>query len=218
MINQFLSFFLQKNCPLCQRPSPQIICNYCEQKIKSEQRDLKECIIKIKDYQIIIWGKYDGYLKRAITDLKYNNKPELAKLLGTYLGKLWLNFYKNKLIEKYTVVPIPLHPKKIKIRGFNQAELIADGFCEITGFPHLPHLLSRVKNTEAMFSLTPSQRQANIHQAFTIGKDYHRFNRLSEVIIIDDIYTTGTTVEEAIKVLHTLQIKVQGLGALASSR
>lgn len=212
----FFSFLFKPVCPLCQRTGKKLICEYCERKLLS--CELPQHHFKVnQNYFLFIWGHYENYLKRAIFSFKYDRTPELGQVFGELLAQSWA---KNNLVKNHhqiTIVPIPLHPQKLKERGFNQGELIANSFCKIMGYQHLPNLLTRVKNTDAMFGLNATQRQANITQAFTLGKDYPKFNRQHSVIILDDIYTTGATVEEAIKVFNTLQIKVIGVIAIASS-
>ncbi|MGI0482332.1 ComF family protein [Geminocystis sp. CENA526] len=214
MLNNILSLFLKSNCPLCQRSSDNIICQYCEQK-------LRRCQLTNynksgpQNYLLFSWGKYDNYLKRSIAALKYDKNKPLGELLGEWLGEAWLQSGNKKTYEKLTVIPIPLHPEKLKIRGFNQAELIAKGFCYVTGYQLKTQLLIRVKNTEAMFSLTPQQKQANIDKAFSIGKDYQKISKTQPILIVDDIYTTGTTVNEAIKVLSKAKLKTLGVATVS---
>ncbi|MGY6529908.1 MAG: ComF family protein [Cyanobacterium sp.] len=215
-MNSFLSFFFKSACVLCERQTNGIICDYCHSQLVSCK--VPNPLVKTdKDYSLFLWAKYENYIKRAIFSFKYESKVELGEVFGQFLAQEWIN---NRLLKKgqmITVVPIPLHPQKLKERGFNQAELVSKSFCEITGYRHLPHLLKRVKNTDAMFTLSPTERKINITQAFTVGKDYPKFNRQHSVIILDDIYTTGATVEEVIRVLKTLQINVLGVIAIASS-
>jgi len=162
-----------------------------------------------------VWGEYGGTLKRAIAALKYEGNPQLAKPLGGWLAESWLSF-PELAIDNLTVVPIPLHPEKLKQRGFNQAELLAASFCELTGLPLQRHGLERVKNTQALFALTPQQRKAEMKDALSLGKDFRRRLPRDRVLLVDDIYTSGTTVKSAIKILRESGISVYGTVALAS--
>lgn len=214
MLNNILSLFLKSNCPLCQRSSDNIICRYCEEKLRHCQlTDYKQ--FSSQNYLLFSWGKYDDYLKRSIASLKYDKKKEIGVLLGNWLGKAWLESGNKKNYSQLTIIPIPLHPEKLKKRGFNQAELIARSFCDVTAYQLKTQLLMRVKNTEAMFSLTPQQKKANIDKAFRIGKDYEKINKMQPILIIDDIYTTGTTVNEAIKVLTNAKLKTLGVATIS---
>jgi ComF family protein len=162
----------------------------------------------------IAWGEYSGALKRAIASLKYNNHPELARPLGQWLAQSWLSA-QLPIKKSVIVVPIPMHPDKIAQRGFNQAELIAQSFCEATGLPLKRHGLARIQATEAQFKLSPQAREQNLAGAFALGKDFLRQRPTETVLLLDDIYTTGATVRSAAQVLRRQQISVWGVGAVA---
>lgn len=200
------------SCPCCGRRSPTLICVDC-------QRQLQTCQLKSSHlserglFPLIAWGSYAGPLKRAIAHLKYDQHPELGVLLGQWLAESWLN-HPTLPTGAITVVPIPLHPEKLKLRGFNQAELIARGFCRTTGFPLAPHGLTRQKNTAAMFELSLADRQRNIMNAFRLGsglKTHH------QVLLCDDIYTTGTTIQAAAQTLQSHSISVCGVVVVAAT-
>ena len=115
-------------------------------------------------------------------------------------------------------VPIPLHPNRCKQRGFNQAEIIAKGFCQLTGYKLYSSGLKRIRDTQQMFGLNPAERQNNVKNAFILGKDLAQLPSSSSILLIDDIYTTGTTAREAAKVLQANGITVLGIAAIASSK
>ncbi|MCU0534251.1 MAG: ComF family protein [Hydrococcus sp. Prado102] len=130
----------------------------------------------------------------------------------------WLNCSPYKQTKKITVIPIPLHAKKLQARGFNQAELIARSFCRITNYSLQAQGLERVKETQAMFSLNSlDDRKNNLRDAFVLGKGLKKGGSVSPVLLIDDIYTTGTTVNEAAKLLRDRNILVLGVGAIAKT-
>lgn len=214
MLRSLLSLFVQSLCPLCQRQAQDILCTYCQQKIGSNR--LSAWVTKTPgSLPILAWGKYEGQLKRAIALLKYENKPQLGILLGEWLGQSWLNTPQGKKIHKLTVVPIPLHEHKLKLRGFNQSTKIAQGFCQVTGYTLNPQVLIRVRNTEAMFGLNPQKRQENIHNAFIINKNFYSTAARSPILLLDDIYTTGSTIKEAYQALARNHINVYGAAVVA---
>lgn len=214
LVKSFLNLFLKSNCPLCQRPAAGEFCPYCH-------KQLQRCQLTEpgrfwhSEQRVFVWGEYGGALKRAIAALKYDGNPQLAKPLGGWLAEAWLSF-PELAIDNLTVVPIPLHQEKLKERGFNQAELLAESFCELTGLPLQRHGLERVKNTQALFALTPQQRQAEMKNALSLGKDFRRRLPRNGVLLVDDIYTSGTTVKSAIKILELSGISVYGTVALAT--
>ena len=238
MLKQLLSVFLQSRCAFCQRTTPATLCEYCQQKLLSHQ--LPKSVAKHSPYRgksslddvplgyaernlgcrpvrkayrnmpVFAWGKYEGQLKRAIALMKYDNKPELGRVLGELLGQAWLD---SDLIKprKITVVPIPLHHKKLKSRGFNQAQIIAQSFCQITGYSLNTQALIRVRETKAMFDLNPDERVKNLQGAFKVGKKLPKH----PVLLIDDIYTMGTTIRECANVLS--EVEVIGVAVVAKT-
>jgi len=212
-----LTLFLESACPLCQRSSPQVFCPAC-------QRQLQSCRLATSSQSqsgsvpLYAWGAYGGALRRAIAAMKYNNQPHIAHPLGQWLGQGWLNaakLHSPKLVGKPpVVVPIPLHPEKQRKRGYNQADLLAQGFCQVTGLTLQPHGLERTKETDAQFSLSADDRAQNLAGAFSVSRDLKRRSSLS-VVILDDIYTTGATANSAIQAFQQHNIAVAGLVVLA---
>ena len=212
MLKQLLSVFLESRCSFCQKTSPQTICQYCSDRLLTHQFLQRDRNLWWGDLPILAWGKYEGQLKRAIYKMKYHDRPEIGLVLGELLAKAWLaaNVIEAK---KVTVVPIPLHHHKMRERGFNQAEQIARGFCRLTGYDLSPHALVRTRETKAMFDLSPQERSQNLRGAFVLGK-----KRPSHpVLLLDDIYTMGTTVKESAKILRQHKIEVIGSVVVAKT-
>jgi ComF family protein len=214
-VKALLSLFLKPNCPLCDRPATTELCDYCE-------RQLLRCrfppgVKFTSEVPLCVWGQYKDVLKRAIAALKYNHHTELAKPLGYGLAQTWLST-PGLGISPVTVVPIPLHPAKLKKRGFNQAELLAKSFCELTGLSLSSHGLERIKQTEALHELSPDQRLKEMQSVFNIGQDFRRRPPQGSVLILDDIYTTGATVKSAISQFQKSGISVAGIVAIATTQ
>ncbi|MEB3310629.1 MAG: ComF family protein [Snowella sp.] len=216
MVKGLLSLFLKPNCPLCQRPAENILCTFCERKLETA-RFTNPLQFWQQPQPLFVWGKYDGQLKRAIAAFKYDNKPELGEYFGYQLGEFWLRVNPLKSAGRLTIIPIPLHPQKQKERGFNQAELIAKAFCQFTRDRLESQALLRVRNTEALFNLSPQQRQTNLHQAFQVNPPFLQKSLKQPILLIDDIYTTGTTVKETTRMLRAQGFSVLGVAAIATS-
>jgi ComF family protein len=210
----FLKLFLQSSCPLCQRQTSEEFCPNCT-------RQLLKCHLKDPNFlwkqplPVFVWGAYGGSLKRAIAAMKYENHPEIARPLGQWLGEAWM-LHSQPNSKQPVVVPIPLHKSRQKERGFNQAALIAQSFCEITGFKLKENGLQRMQNTQAQFGLSVSERQKNLAEAFEIGQDFRRPSD-APILLVDDIYTTGATARAAVQTLHQNRIPVCGLVATATT-
>lgn len=210
-----LDLFLQSQCPLCQRPTSTSFCVYC-------QKQLQRCQIAQpekfwgNDFPVFPWGTYNGSLKRALWTLKYEKQPKVAQPLGFWLGETWL---KSRLMlgKNLIVVPIPLHPNKLRSRGFNQAELLAASFCQVTNLPLAKDGLERISETEALHSKSAIARRESLVGAFKIGKGFSQRYLKAEVLLLDDIYTTGATALAAADTLRKYDIKVCGMVAIATS-
>lgn len=210
----FLSLFLTSNCPLCDRSTREVVCQYCA-------RQLQHCQVSHPDrfwkeaLPMYVWGRYEGALKRAIAALKYENQPQLAQPLGQWLGESWLQ---SSLIKSknLAIVPIPMYPEKQQKRGFNQAELLAQSFCDVTRLSLQKQGLERIKSTEAQFGLSPQARQQNLNSAFRLGKGL--LPQKTTVLLLDDIYTTGATALSAAQTLRQQGINVEGILAIATTK
>ena len=213
MFKQLLSVFLESRCPFCQRTNPQTICSYCFAQLSSQQLKPQERRSWWGDLPVFAWGQYAGQLKRAIALMKYQQQPEIGIVLGHLLGNAWLA---SNLIQlpKISVVPIPLHQQRMKERGFNQAAKIARGFCQVTKYDLCSEALLRTRSTQAMFELDPTARTKNIAGAFSLGHKKPKH----PVLLLDDIYTMGTTVKESAKILRQGKIQVIGSVVVAKTR
>ncbi|ELS05065.1 putative amidophosphoribosyltransferase [Xenococcus sp. PCC 7305] len=216
MWKSFLNLWLKFPCPLCHRTSEDVVCLYCQKKLGSCQL-IKQNGFCAGDLPVFVWGRYEGELKRAIAALKYNNQPEIGVLLGKWLAKSWQEQNVVSRNEKLTVVPIPLHRTRLQRRGFNQASSIAKGFCHETGDVLEPNVLIREKATEAMFSLNPAQRKKNLQNSFTVSENWQKLSKFTSILLLDDIYTTGTTLKEAARVLRQQNIHILGSVVIATS-
>ena len=215
MWKSFLSLWLKFPCPLCQRAADDVVCPYCQRKLESCQLKNPQALWQ-GDLPVFAWGRYEGELKRAIATLKYHSHPEIGIFLGKWLGETWR---KNNLItpkQRLTIVPIPLHHTKLRSRGFNQAAFLARGFCQATDNYLEPEALIRVKASKAMFELNPAQRKENLHNAFTLNKNWQKSSKSRSILLVDDIYTTGTTIREASQILHQHNLKVLGAIVVAT--
>ncbi len=206
-----LRFVFQAPCPLCARFTSAALCSDCQRRIECDR--LSNPAQYWRDSpRVFAWGNYSDTLKRAISALKYDRQSHLATPLGEWLAQAWLQSF--SLDRALSVIPIPLHPDKQQQRGYNQAELIARAFCRITGYPIAPHGLHRIRSTEALFNLSAQQREQTLTQAFQFGRVHSK----AQILLIDDIYTTGATVRAAIEVLNRSGYSVFGVAAVAKAK
>jgi ComF family protein len=213
----------QANCPLCKRPADFILCKDCDRQIIACQSPafLQTDHPIAPEIPLYSWGIYDGALKRAIAACKYENHPEIMDAIAIKIVDQWQRSLDTKSFtqksEKLMVIPIPLHDNKLKSRGFNQAEILARRFCTLTALPCHPQLLRRIKDTKPQMQTRSKQERAqNLASAFAISAPHSsRTGKLRSVILFDDIYTTGTTIREAIATFAVSKIAVRGVIVLA---
>ncbi|MBD1842088.1 ComF family protein [Cyanobacteria bacterium FACHB-63] len=209
MLDRLLNFVLQKSCPLCDRATSELLCRNCQRCLERD-RLTHPAQFWQQQPRLFAWGNYSDALKRTIAKLKYDQHPELAALLGENLARSWLDASLGR--DKLAIVPIPLHLEKQQQRGYNQAELVSRAFCRVTGDLHQPMGLQRIRATEALFNLSPRERERMLNQVFELGK----IQPDRPVLLIDDIYTTGATARAAIQVLHRNRIRVLGIAVVAT--
>jgi ComF family protein len=162
--------------------------------------------------KIFVPTLYQGVMKDAIHLLKYRRKKgimkQLEKILKVYFFQTDFPFSKFDL-----VVPIPLHRKKLKERGFNQAELLARVIATHFGLKLVKNNLQRVKATKSQTSLSKKKRIENIKGAFQF-RNKGKF-QAKKILLVDDVYTTGTTVREAARVLKKAKARETYIFTLA---
>jgi ComF family protein len=149
------------------------------------------------------YGSYEGGLRDLIHLLKYQHIRPAANVLGRMLAEVIGHLEPGFADTKILIVPVPLSPAKLKQRGFNQAELTARIAIKLLSTRDryvVGDLLSRIRETQSQTGLTRHQRRENLRGAFRAK--YPEKLSGSEVLLVDDVFTTGTTVSECARVLR----------------
>lgn len=213
-LSPIADLFLQRSCPLCDRATSTPLCPNCWHQLQqtaTERFPSQKTVLPV-----LAWGPYQGLIKQAIAALKYHNNPQLAVPLGRALGQRWQQS-PLKVSRPPLVVPIPMHAQKQRERGFNQAELLARAFCQQTGLPLAHRGLVRHKATTPQFGLNLEARQTNLKDAFSIGPQLRGRAIKQPVLLLDDIFTTGTTAAMAAAEIRRWGISVCGIAAIAQA-
>ncbi len=155
------------------------------------------------------FGTYEGDLRRLIHLMKYDGMRPLAKRLGRLMAATAADFEAVDYL-----VPVPLYRRRRWSRGFNQAALLAAAMAEATGIPARGGLLRRTRATESQAGLSNHQRRANVTGAFSTPRP--REVRGRRILLIDDVMTTGATLEACAKALK--RAGAQYVGAVTSAR
>lgn len=140
---------------------------------------------------------HTGMVPGAIYRFKFHNKRYYAKIFAGEMAAAYGNWIRKNRIEE--IIPVPLHPSKLRIRGFNQAELLAEELGRIMQIPVNTKAVFRVKKTRPQKNLDDKERQKNLKGAFGVSAGW---NAGKNVLIIDDIYTTGNTIHRVAGMLR----------------
>ena len=150
---------------------------------------------------------HKGVVKKLIYNFKY--KPFLSDLNKSLAELFYESIIQNEIFQKTyvlkpTLVPIPLHPKRLKYRGYNHAKLLAEGLSRELDL-EVSEILERNKNTKSQFGLTLKQRKENIDNAFSTFPNI--ISQYRNIFLVDDILTSGSTLLEAARILKREGIK-----------
>jgi ComF family protein len=150
------------------------------------------------------YGSYESGLRELIHLLKYNQVRPAANVLGRMLVEAVEDLQPLFGETELLVVPVPLHSTKLRQRGFNQSELITRAALKMKPsagrFQLSPDLLERRRETKSQIGLSRHQRRENIRGAFVVTRPREMAGR--EVLLVDDVFTTGTTVSECARILR----------------
>lgn len=150
------------------------------------------------------YGSYDGGLRELIHLLKYEQVRPAANVLGRMLAEAIAGMQAALPAGTLAVIPVPLHRRKQAQRGFNQSELIARAILKCLARPDrfviMTGVLQRTRETGSQIGLTRHQRRENLRGAFAVSDPAPIAKR--SVLLVDDVFTTGTTVSECSRVLR----------------
>ncbi len=150
------------------------------------------------------YGSYEGGLRELIHLLKYEQVRPAAVVLGRMLAEAVSGLGPGWTQNPVVVVPVPLHTRKLRQRGFNQSELIAHHALKLgAGSGRLvlrSRILERRRETQSQIGLTRHQRRENLRGSFAVARPEEIAGR--EILLVDDVFTTGTTVSECARVLR----------------
>jgi ComF family protein len=194
------------------RPIEGGLCSVCGERIVSAHAWVDEhgdarcglCRRLEQPYtQAAAYGSYDGGLRDLIHMLKYEGVRPAANVLGRMLAEV-LETLRPLMPKGTLIVPVPLHPNKLRQRGFNQSEVIVPHALKLISTPDAYVLLAdgleRIRETQSQIGLTRHQRRENLRGAFRVKHPAQTDGR--DVLLIDDVFTTGTTASECSRILR----------------
>ena len=138
---------------------------------------------------------YEGCVSSGILNFKFHNGQYYSKPFANYLADL----YKDQKYNCDLIIPVPIHVTRLKERGYNQSELLAKDLGEIINLPVDTKSLTKVKKTKNQAELDFKQRHSNLEKAFKVTNKKQIKDKI--ILLIDDVYTTGSTIDECAKEL-----------------
>lgn len=199
-------------CGICLKNSEKYICKDCKELIDFKSVN-KIDIYNDKNFKEHLYiFEYEGIIRQRILDYKFKEKSYLHRSFTEMI----LNEKENiEFIKKYEIlIPVPIHKDRKKIRGYNQSELIAKDLAhEIKDIKLEDNVIIKTKNIVAQSTLNKEERENNIKDVYKIKNAEKIANK--KILLLDDIYTTGSTVNECSKVLKEAGCKTIGVITIA---
>lgn len=194
-IEKLLSLIYIQPCYFCKSTKEdRIICSKCYGKIVFRNKNIFR---KFLDSNIYACSSYEGIIKKLIKDLKYHKQKKLAPLQAEIMYKYWQEL---NIKGQFIILPVPIHANRKKERTYNHMDLTAEEFAKLSGYELNKNFLIRIKDTEKQYKLHKKERIKNIKNAFGINPK-ETINKETNLLILDDITSTGITLEEIIKIL-----------------
>lgn len=144
------------------------------------------------------YGRLEDPLQSIIHQFKYGSHPSLARPLARLIHALWVQSLQDRALDM--IVPVPLHKARQRERGFNQAWLLARHLSRWTQVPLMDRVLVRYRSTAVQAGLSRGQRRRNIRGAFKVPD--RAAVRKRAVLLVDDVFTTGATLNECARMLR----------------
>ena len=218
-LERLFQFFLPSQCLCCEsylEEGQKSICPNCLAKIRwiappfcgicgtpfvSTEVDCHPCgacVTKRKYFTMArALGHYEGPLREAIHRWKYEGKIGLSPIFGEWMAERLSHYWDPQCFD--LILPVPLHQQRLRERGFNQALLLVRELSRRTGIPYRMNVLQKKRPTLPQVQLSGAEREKGVRKSFHIlsGEELEG----KTILLVDDVYTTGATVNECSKVL-----------------
>jgi competence protein ComFC len=207
--DDFLHLIFPSTCLICENEISKYeksVCSVCFNDLKftqfenyHEETSLDKLFwgrVQLENTFSLLFFEKGTSTQKILHQIKYKANIDLAKEMGALLGEKLINSnIKTEQID--ALIPVPLHPKKLYIRGYNQSEEITQGLSKVINVPINTNFLTRIQHAESQTRKGKFLRWDNIEEAFFVHLNQNE--HLKHVAIVDDVITTGSTLESVIK-------------------
>ena len=226
MIDDFISLFFPHYCYGCNRPltrNESFLCIRCDYEMPKSDSHTNESNFILNKFagKLIIEDALayytflkGGRIQRVLHQLKYNNRPEL----GVYLGeKYGLMLKQHNYHQKYDlIIPVPLHRARQNTRGYNQSEQFAEGLSKAMGLQVNSKAIKRLIKTKSQTNKSRLERWQNVSRIFEVTNQ--KALKGKRLLVVDDIVTTGATLESCIIELLDAGCAYVGIAVIAAAK
>lgn len=214
LIENALNLFFPLACGFCGEITNSYLCEYCSNYLETKQLN-KISIYEDKFFTTHLWlFEYKDEVREKIIDYKFNDKSYLYRTFAQII--LADAFVCNYIQEFDVIIPIPIHKKRLKLRGYNQSELCAREISKrLKNVKIKTDVIEKIKNIKPQSTLTKEQRIENVNNAYRLIESSNNSLKNKKILLIDDVYTTGSTVNECARMLQCLNCAQIGVLTLA---
>ena len=225
MRQNLLPILYPRHCPFCQKVLPyrQMICESCRRQLplihspvcyrcgkplnNPRQELCYDCRIFPKSFdQGLALFLYNSMTQPAVLGFKYHNQRYYADFFVHAICSMHILQIKHWHLQ--AIVPVPIHKNKRKKRGYNQAQLLAEQLALRCNLPTYPNLILRDIDTLPQKEFSPQARLSNLNRAFRLNPTYQSLlQHMDRILLIDDIYTTGATMESCCRLLKSAGVR-----------
>lgn len=222
------SLLFPRTCPTCgayvgEQALPGQICDECLLNLPRTEQDMlrqnstESVLADVKKFErgaAFLFYEKDNPIQTLIHKMKYADQPLIGYRLGRQAA---LEFQYSDFFEGIDVIiPMPLHKKRLRERGYNQSEYIAQGISEITGIPVDNTHVTRIKDTPQQALQSGEERKHNVADAFATNRPEQM--RHKHILVVDDLITTGETMKACLKAMRTFKGATFSVFALCKAR
>ncbi|WP_221389707.1 ComF family protein [Dyadobacter sp. NIV53] len=205
--SDFIDLIFPRCCEACDRSlvgNEELVCTSCRISLpRIEKHSVHIDLLKYKfitipevlSVQSFLLFTKKGKVQKLLHALKYRGNKEVGILLGSMFGQ---EMVAERILPKAElIISVPLHKKKLSKRGYNQSDLLAEGLSNATDIPWSGTVLARTRFTDTQTGKSKKERQENVSGVFVVNGEFKK----KSVIVIDDVLTTGATLEACVEAL-----------------